>query len=79
GGSVSKTILVTAYGKHTFTCKNICPNGKEKIVCGIDIECGNPPDEPRNVSCVQIGTRGHPTCTWDKGRVTYLQTAYGIE
>ncbi|NXY09784.1 I12R2 protein, partial [Pteruthius melanotis] len=78
GGSVSKAFEVTAYGKHTFTCKTICGN-KSKIVCGIDIQCGNPPDEPRNVSCIQHGTRGRPTCTWDKGRLTYVDTAYGIE
>ncbi|NXU64760.1 I12R2 protein, partial [Horornis vulcanius] len=78
GGSVSKTILVTTYGKHSFSCKTIC-EGKKKLICGIDIECGNPPDEPRKVSCVQIGTGGQATCTWDKGRLTYLHTAYGIE
>ncbi|XP_066049101.1 interleukin-12 receptor subunit beta-2 [Chamaea fasciata] len=79
GNSVSKTFLVTTYGIHAFKCINICSEHKKKLVCGIDIECGNPPDEPRNVSCVQNGTRGRPTCTWDKGRVTYLYTAYGIE
>ncbi|NXB70889.1 I12R2 protein, partial [Donacobius atricapilla] len=79
GGSVSKTFLVTTYGKHTFTCKIIDKDRREKVVCGIDIRCGNPPDEPRNVSCIQNGTRGRPTCTWDKGRLTYLHTAYGIQ
>ncbi|NWV33992.1 I12R2 protein, partial [Grantiella picta] len=77
GGSVSKTFLVTTYGKHTFSCKAICD--KTKLVCGIDIRCGNPPDEPRNVSCIQQGTGGRPTCTWDRGRLTYLHTTYGIE
>ncbi|KAM4896371.1 interleukin-12 receptor subunit beta-2 [Sylvia borin] len=77
GDSVSKTILVTTYGNHTFTCYNICP--KKELICGIDIECGNPPDEPRNVSCIQNGTRGHPTCTWDKGRATYICTDYEIQ
>ncbi|NWI02238.1 I12R2 protein, partial [Tichodroma muraria] len=76
GGSVS--FLVTTYGKHTFTCKSVCRD-KRKLICGIDIQCGNPPDEPRNVSCIQYGTGGHPICTWDKGRLTYLDTAYGIE
>ncbi|NXY54310.1 I12R2 protein, partial [Callaeas wilsoni] len=78
GRSVSKTFAVTAYGKHTFTCKTICGD-KTKLVCGIDIQCGNPPDEPRNVSCIQHGTGGRPTCTWDKGRLTYLHTTYGVE
>ncbi|NXQ12041.1 I12R2 protein, partial [Peucedramus taeniatus] len=77
-GSVSKTFLVTTYGRHNFICKRICAH-ETKITCGIDIHCGDPPDEPRNVSCIQQGTRGHPTCTWHKGRLTYLHTVYGIE
>ncbi|NXM83162.1 IL23R protein, partial [Oenanthe oenanthe] len=77
GGSVSATFLLSAYGKHTFTCKRIC--GRTSLVCGIDIWGGNPPDQPRNVSCIQYGTRGHPTCSWDKGRPTYLPTVYRIE
>ncbi|XP_030809391.1 interleukin-12 receptor subunit beta-2-like [Camarhynchus parvulus] len=78
GASVSKTFLVTAHGRHYFTCKCICGD-RTMLICGIDIHCGNPPDEPRNVSCIQKGTQGRPTCTWHKGRLTYLPTAYGIE
>ncbi|NXX67188.1 I12R2 protein, partial [Spizella passerina] len=78
GGSVSKTFLVAAQGRHFFTCKCI-RGGRTTLVCGIDIHCGNPPDEPRNVSCIQKGTRGRATCTWHKGRLTYLPTAYGIQ
>ncbi|XP_063262943.1 interleukin-12 receptor subunit beta-2 [Prinia subflava] len=78
GGSVNKTLLVTTYGKHTFTCRTICGD-RTRVLCGVDIQCGNPPDEPRNVSCIQDGTRGRPTCTWDKGGLTYLPTSYGIE
>ncbi|RMC08801.1 hypothetical protein DUI87_15052 [Hirundo rustica rustica] len=74
----SSVVGAAPHGRHTFTCKSICGD-KRKLVCGIDIQCGSPPDEPRNVSCIQDGTRGHPTCTWDKGRITYLHTAYGIE
>lgn len=40
GDSVSKTFVVTAYGKHTFTCKTVCRD-KAKLVCGIDIQCGS--------------------------------------
>lgn len=43
------------------------------------ISVSAPPDEPRNVSCIQDGTRGRLNCTWDKGRITYLDTAYCIE
>ncbi|NXO84075.1 I12R2 protein, partial [Sitta europaea] len=77
-GSLNITHMVSTYGKHTYTCKTVC-SGKRRIVCGIDIHCGNPPGEPRNVSCIQHGTRGQPTCTWDKGRLTYLDTSYTIQ
>ncbi|XP_008920239.3 interleukin-12 receptor subunit beta-2 [Manacus vitellinus] len=78
GRSVSKTFPVNTYGRHTFTCKTIC-GGRKKLICGIDIKCGNPPDEPGNVSCIQMGTDSHPVCTWDKGRLTYLDTTYVIQ
>uniref|UniRef100_A0A8C4U719 Interleukin 12 receptor subunit beta 2 n=1 Tax=Falco tinnunculus TaxID=100819 RepID=A0A8C4U719_FALTI len=75
--SVSTRFPVHTYGKHMFTCKIVCEY-KKKLICGIDIESGNPPDEPRNVSCIQYGTDGHPTCTWDKGRLTYINTTYVV-
>ncbi|XP_009487746.2 interleukin-12 receptor subunit beta-2 [Pelecanus crispus] len=78
GSSVSTEFLVHTYGKHMFTCKIVCEY-KKKLICGIDIESGNPPDEPRNVSCIQHGTDGHPICTWDKGRLTYINTTYVIQ
>ncbi|NWW91334.1 IL23R protein, partial [Rhynochetos jubatus] len=76
--SVRTKFLVHAYGKHIFTCKRHC-KGRTKLICGIDIESGNPPDEPRNVLCIQHGTDGHPTCSWDKGRLTYINTIYVIQ
>ncbi|XP_068263075.1 interleukin-12 receptor subunit beta-2 [Nyctibius grandis] len=78
GSSVSTEFLVRTYGKHMFTCKIDCEY-KKKLICGIDIESGNPPDEPRNVSCIQYGTDGRPTCTWDKGRLTYITTTYVMQ
>ncbi|XP_054688928.1 interleukin-12 receptor subunit beta-2 [Grus americana] len=78
GSSVSTKFLVHTHGKHMFTCKIVCEY-KKKLICGIDIESGSPPDEPRNVSCIQYGTDGHPTCTWEKGRLTYINTTYAIK
>ncbi|XP_010116937.1 PREDICTED: interleukin-12 receptor subunit beta-2-like, partial [Chlamydotis macqueenii] len=75
--SVSTEFLVDTYGKHMFTCKTVCEH-KKKLVCGINLESGDPPDEPRNVSCIQYGMDGHPTCTWDKGRLTHINTTYAI-
>ncbi|XP_010078872.1 PREDICTED: interleukin-12 receptor subunit beta-2-like, partial [Pterocles gutturalis] len=78
GSSVSTEFRVPTYGRHTFTCKRVCEY-KKKLICGIDIKSGNPPDEPRNVLCIQHGMDGHPTCTWDKGRPTYINTTYVIQ
>ncbi|KAM6262277.1 uncharacterized protein LJ264_006092 [Porphyrio hochstetteri] len=77
-GSVSADFLVHTYGKHMFTCKIVCEY-KRKLICGMDIESGSPPDEPRNVSCIQHGRDGHPTCTWEKGRLTHINTTYLIQ
>ncbi|NXG32048.1 I12R2 protein, partial [Dromaius novaehollandiae] len=77
GSSVSTEFLVRTYGKLMFTCKVVCEY-KKKLICGIDIESGNPPDQPKNVSCIQYGTESNPTCTWNKGRFTYLNTTYVI-
>ncbi|XP_067419446.1 interleukin-12 receptor subunit beta-2 isoform X3 [Emydura macquarii macquarii] len=68
--------MVLAYGRHTFSCK--CKSSG-KIICGIDIYVGNPPDQPENVSCIQYGRDGNPTCTWDKGRLTHIETTYVVQ
>ncbi|NWZ27120.1 I12R2 protein, partial [Asarcornis scutulata] len=78
GTSVSTKFQVLTYGKHMFTCKIVCEY-KKKLICGVDIMSGNPPDQPRNVSCIQYGTDGSPTCTWDKGRLTHINTTYVIQ
>uniref|UniRef100_A0A674JT91 Fibronectin type-III domain-containing protein n=1 Tax=Terrapene triunguis TaxID=2587831 RepID=A0A674JT91_9SAUR len=38
--------------------------------------CSDPPDQPGNVSCIQYGRDGNLTCTWDKGRLTHIDTTY---
>ncbi|NXJ76691.1 I12R2 protein, partial [Trogon melanurus] len=78
GRSASTEFLVKIHGKHMFSCKLVCED-KKKLICGIDIESGNPPEEPRNVSCVQHGMDGHPVCTWERGRLTYIHTTYVIQ
>ncbi|NXG14941.1 I12R2 protein, partial [Grallaria varia] len=75
---VSTTLLVPTHGKHTFTCKTVC-GATRRLVCGIEVKGGSPPDEPRNVSCIQTGRDGHPVCTWDKGRLTYIDTTYVLQ
>ncbi|NWU92853.1 I12R2 protein, partial [Upupa epops] len=78
GSSVSTSVRVAAYGQHTFTCKILCAHDRT-LVCGIEIDCGNPPEAPRNLACIQHGAEGHPTCTWDRGRPTHIPTTYAIQ
>ncbi|XP_019383967.1 PREDICTED: interleukin-12 receptor subunit beta-2 [Gavialis gangeticus] len=78
GTEISTDISVLDYGRLVFTCKLLCENTK-KLICGIDIESGNPPDQPTNVSCIQFGEDGNPTCRWDKGRFTHINTTYMLQ
>uniref|UniRef100_A0A8B9ZCC3 Fibronectin type-III domain-containing protein n=1 Tax=Buteo japonicus TaxID=224669 RepID=A0A8B9ZCC3_9AVES len=59
---------------HFLTCL-LSTSLRKKL---IRISVSDPPDEPRNVSCIQHGADGHPTCTWNKGRLTYINTTYVI-
>ncbi|XP_059583906.1 interleukin-12 receptor subunit beta-2 isoform X1 [Alligator mississippiensis] len=78
GTEISTDISVLDYGRLVFTCKLLCDYTK-KLICGIDIESGNPPDQPTNVSCIQFGEDGNPTCRWDKGRFTHINTTYMLQ
>ncbi|NWX22032.1 I12R2 protein, partial [Aegotheles bennettii] len=78
GGSVSTKFPVSTHNKYSFTCKTIREDRK-KLICGITIVAGYPPDAPRNVQCIQDGTDGHPTCTWDRGRSTHIPTTYVLQ
>ncbi|KAH1165990.1 interleukin-12 receptor subunit beta-2 isoform X2 [Mauremys mutica] len=39
----------------------------------------DPPEQPGNVSCIQYGRDGNLTCTWDKGRLTHIDTTYVVQ
>ncbi|XP_062990477.1 interleukin-12 receptor subunit beta-2 [Elgaria multicarinata webbii] len=79
GLSVSTHVLLHRFGNQTFQCQ--CPKGKKTpvLICGIHIVVGIPPDQPKNVSCIQYGKNGHSTCSWDKGHYTYLTTNYRLQ
>uniref|UniRef100_A0A8C3KHU3 Fibronectin type-III domain-containing protein n=1 Tax=Calidris pygmaea TaxID=425635 RepID=A0A8C3KHU3_9CHAR len=61
--------------QHTGLCRTVIFLNSSELITSYS-SAVNPPDEPRNVSCIQNGTDGHPTCTWDKGRLTYISTTY---
>ncbi|XP_069798462.1 interleukin-12 receptor subunit beta-2-like [Narcine bancroftii] len=58
--------------KSSFACKLLCHT--EYLICGIDIKAGNPPDQPRNLECIQKGRVGDVICTWDAGQATHIRT-----
>uniref|UniRef100_UPI00398ED9F4 interleukin-12 receptor subunit beta-2 n=1 Tax=Pristiophorus japonicus TaxID=55135 RepID=UPI00398ED9F4 len=60
--------------KSSFACKLHC--NTEYLICGIDIKAGNPPDQPRNLKCIQNGRDGDVSCSWDVGQVTHISTNY---
>ncbi|XP_029474286.1 interleukin-12 receptor subunit beta-2 isoform X2 [Rhinatrema bivittatum] len=77
----SVSLEIKDVGKSTFTCYLNCnPNSEDKIlICGIYIEVGTPPDQPKNLACDQPGGQAHIVCTWDKGRNSYIKTTYLLE
>ncbi|XP_067892543.1 interleukin-12 receptor subunit beta-2 isoform X2 [Heterodontus francisci] len=58
--------------KSSFACKLQC--NTEYLICGIDIKAGNPPDQPKNLKCIQNGRDGDVTCSWDVGQVSHIST-----
>ncbi|KAG8437140.1 hypothetical protein GDO86_008005 [Hymenochirus boettgeri] len=70
--SVNDTIVVP--GRTTYICRI-----KDKIVSGIYVEVGNPPDPPQILSCEQEGDSGNMSCSWDTGTDTYIQTNYTLQ
>ncbi|MGH0164260.1 UNVERIFIED_CONTAM: hypothetical protein FKN15_053175, partial [Acipenser sinensis] len=63
--------------KVAFACKTEC-NSFSRLICGIDIKAGYPPDPPQNLTCTQNGQLGDVTCTWDRGRKPYIKTSFHL-
>ncbi|XP_064138179.1 interleukin-23 receptor isoform X1 [Loxodonta africana] len=60
-------------------CTADCPGyRRETLICGKDISSGYPPDVPANVTCVIYEYSGNMTCTWDIGKLTYVDTKYTV-
>ncbi|XP_008842825.1 interleukin-23 receptor [Nannospalax galili] len=60
-------------------CTAQCPGHfQETLICGKDISSGYPPDAPDKVTCIIYEYSGHMTCTWNTGRLTYLDTKYVV-
>ncbi|XP_004699410.1 interleukin-23 receptor [Echinops telfairi] len=60
-------------------CTAECPGrARETLICGKDISSGYPPDVPANVTCVIYEYSGCMTCTWNIGKLTYIDTKYMV-
>ncbi|XP_053103420.1 interleukin-12 receptor subunit beta-2 isoform X2 [Hemicordylus capensis] len=76
--AVSAHILLDTFGMQTFECR--CSWGTRLLrICGLYIYVGIPPDQPKNISCIQYGKDGNTTCSWEKGHYTYLYTVYQLQ
>ncbi|XP_064228555.1 interleukin-23 receptor isoform X2 [Aotus nancymaae] len=51
---------------------------QETLICGKDISSGYPPDVPDEVTCVIYEYSGNMTCTWNAGKLTYIDTKYVV-
>ncbi|XP_004369092.1 interleukin-23 receptor [Trichechus manatus latirostris] len=60
-------------------CTAECPGFfQETLICGKDISSGYPPDVPANVTCVIYEYSGNMSCTWNIGKLTYIDTKYTV-
>uniref|UniRef100_A0A8V8TL76 Interleukin 23 receptor n=2 Tax=Homo sapiens TaxID=9606 RepID=A0A8V8TL76_HUMAN len=60
-------------------CTAECPKHfQETLICGKDISSGYPPDIPDEVTCVIYEYSGNMTCTWNAGKLTYIDTKYVV-
>ncbi|XP_070795576.1 interleukin-12 receptor subunit beta-2 [Pituophis catenifer annectens] len=74
--SIRTQILLNTFGRQTFNCN--CKEPRPLNICGIYVDVGIAPDQPKNVSCAQYGKYGSTICSWDKGHHTYLLTTYTL-
>ncbi|XP_003260210.2 interleukin-23 receptor [Nomascus leucogenys] len=60
-------------------CTAECPKHfQETLICGKDISSGYPPDVPDEVTCIIYEYSGNMTCTWNAGKLTYIDTKYVV-
>uniref|UniRef100_A0A8D2D0H8 Interleukin-23 receptor n=1 Tax=Sciurus vulgaris TaxID=55149 RepID=A0A8D2D0H8_SCIVU len=60
-------------------CTAECPGHvHETLICGEDVSSGYPPDAPKEVTCVIYEYSGNMSCTWNAGKLTYIDTKYVV-
>ncbi|XP_028588969.2 interleukin-12 receptor subunit beta-2 [Podarcis muralis] len=79
GFLVSAHISQHTFGRQTFKCQRSSRQERKVIVCGVYVNVGIPPAQPKNILCIQHGKDGSTICTWDKGHYTYLDTNYTLQ
>ncbi|XP_039591744.1 interleukin-23 receptor isoform X2 [Polypterus senegalus] len=56
-----------------------CNERMEMMVCGSDINAGYPPDAPTGLSCKSRWSTRKITCSWNRGKDTYISTSYTLK
>lgn len=51
---------------------------KTRLVNGLDLKAGLPPDKPDNITCETTRSSDLINCSWTRGQETYLPTVYNI-
>ncbi|XP_040895464.1 interleukin-23 receptor isoform X2 [Toxotes jaculatrix] len=49
-----------------------------KIVSGLDLQGGLPPDKPENIVCETTRSSDFIDCSWESGQETHLSTTYNV-
>ncbi|KAF7665246.1 hypothetical protein LDENG_00149560 [Lucifuga dentata] len=53
-------------------------DGLPKIVGGLDLQGGLPPDQPQNIYCETSRTSDLINCSWNRGQETHIPNTYNI-
>ncbi|XP_034387626.1 interleukin-23 receptor [Cyclopterus lumpus] len=77
----STTVIFSLFNVRKPRSVVLCKLKKEqltKVVAGLDLHGGLPPDKPENVLCEMSRSSVLITCTWERGRETHLLTTYNV-
>ncbi|XP_056132863.1 interleukin-23 receptor [Lampris incognitus] len=76
--SMAKIKLANIHRPKSILLCNLMTDGHLKVVCGLDLTGGLPPDKPTDISCETSWHSDVIDCTWNRGQETYLLTTFNI-
>ncbi|XP_042340134.1 interleukin-23 receptor isoform X2 [Plectropomus leopardus] len=73
------TMIFSLFNLHKPQSKVVCKADQPpRIVDGLDLHGGRPPDKPKNIICETSKSSDLIDCSWERGQKTYLPTTYNI-